>query len=84
MSDAEKLQKEIDELRQQVAYLQASDQALQAAFVILARHLAEDKLVHIQDICVDLDTICDAYPDKGWQHGLIALAEQLRHADDPL
>jgi cell division septum initiation protein DivIVA len=84
MRDAEKLQKEIDELRQQVAYLRASDHALRAAFVILAQHLAEDKLVYIQDICADLDTICDTYPDKGWQNSLIALAEDLRNADDSL
>lgn len=58
--------------------------ALEGAYVLLVRYLAQDGQVQIDELCEDLDVMCQSQPDTAWQRRLMVLAESLRGVDDRL
>ncbi|BEH14282.1 hypothetical protein [Marinobacter shengliensis] len=58
--------------------------ALEGAYVLLVRYLAQDGQVHIDELCEDLDAMCQSQPDPAWQRRLMVLTESLRGVDDRL
>lgn len=52
--------------------------ALESAYILLVRYLAQDGQVHIDELCEDLDAMCQAQPYPAWQRRLMLLTESLR------
>ena len=80
MSDQD-LRREIAELREQHEMEIA---ATRSALVVLVRYLAEGQQLHIDELCADLDAMCNARSEPQWQRSLMAMTEVLRGVGERL
>lgn len=64
-------QDSIEELRDSLA-------AMQGAYVLLVRYLAEQQQVFVDELCADLDVLCSSHPSPGFQQEIMSLTEVLR------
>ncbi|AQT58702.1 hypothetical protein [Cellvibrio sp. PSBB023] len=63
---------------QTIEELKDSLAALQGAYVVLVRYLAEQQQVYAEELCTDLDVLCNSHPSPGFQQQVMALSELVR------
>ncbi len=63
---------------QTIEELKDSLAALQGAYVVLVRYLAEQQQVYAEELCTDLDVLCNSHPSPGFQQQVMALSEMVR------